>query len=185
MFPENVFKRVPAELPAGQCSHEIEIRLWKLCLRCECVQNCGTMFFLPKHDQTYFFSEHLREQCLQTIVFILKDIISESHINSHIKSHSNLIQIPPSNPHSNHAFKHAFRHASNPHPNHIQISHQMPCTHSNIHQISTSNHTSNTHQIMQQNWHQMSQQTTPNTNHASNIYKWTNGNSSRNKLHKM
>ena len=74
MFPENVFNRVQAELPEGQCSAVTRLKyvLWKLCLRCECIPDCGTMFYLPKMTRhviiasysqfpnVYIFTDHLR-----------------------------------------------------------------------------------------------------------------------------
>ncbi len=109
MFPENVFKRVPAELPAGQCSAVTRLKyvLWKLCLRRECVQNCGTMFFLQKRPDWLICRtspwtmppisrlHHNRHLSTSNHIQIASNHINQSHRNpiKPIKSHSNPIPI--------------------------------------------------------------------------------------------
>ncbi len=81
MFPENVFKRVPAELPAGQCSAVTRLKyvLWKLVYDASATEY-WYYIFPTKNDQTYFFSESPVNN-------------ADAHSTLHIQSLSNSLRI--------------------------------------------------------------------------------------------
>ncbi len=99
MFPENVFNRVQAELPEGQCSAVTRLKyvLWKLCLRRECVQNCGTMFFLQNTTRlTYLQNISVNNATKQSSSSQVQSHPNNRHLSTsnHIQIASNPVEIP-------------------------------------------------------------------------------------------